>query len=505
MTFSESQSLVSFFCCDTVVLVATVFTVLLLLLTYYFKGRYSNDFPGQISRSPEETSVPRKTTSPERDVSGDVPRRTSGRRRRREDNTASPRSPHQQMLPSCPSQVHSVATPIVAPTETDPKAKFRSSSTDVREQTTVSKPVVHIKQSVHSSLSKSDEVLHSTKKSPVSTKSTVESSPMTLAAVPLNSSVPISPKQPVATVTAESAGEWRDVTPRRRERRRSRHSSKQSESGTPVSSVKQNFRPPSEIPVPARAAVDPVVESQAFNTTQPREPFSTSVPRQSCLELDTSSKMEKEMGPHSQMVSLESQTLSNEPDEPDPGKSQGKSSKPTKAKRKRRGVAAPKPDVVPEPNSPHPPSSLSLSTESIGNHQRATPDDSEFEMVDISGHQTVIIPATESDPDNSLGTDWSLAQPIPQTGDIHEFPCLPGTESQFAIVQPSGSDDHLECGQHPLAKCLLSSALNDLVEEDSTANRRDSKLPPEVTTTTDTAHVPTTKTTVKRSKARKAD
>lgn len=204
-------------------------------------------------------------------------------------------------------------------------------------------------------------------------------------------------------------------------------------------------------------------------------------------------------------------SLFQDPDEPDPTKVQGKSSKSAKVRRKRRGAAAPKQDMsIQDSPSPLPPSHLVLSDESSIDHQRATPDDSEFELVDLSNPQAMISSTTESDPDTSLGADWSLDQPVPHTGDTHEFPYLPGTESQFAIVHPSGSDANLECGQHPLARRLLSSALNDLVDGDSISNVRDMRWSPQVSTTettppTETASNPPTKPHVKRSKARKAD
>ncbi|VDP80216.1 unnamed protein product [Echinostoma caproni] len=188
-----------------------------------------------------------------------------------------------------------------------------------------------------------------------------------------------------------------------------------------------------------------------------------------------------------------------------------KPSKSSKTKRKRRGNAG-KPSVVnaeqPSPvsvtSTNSPPLSIDLSVESTTDMQRVTPDDSEFELVEISGHPTVAAAGsvTESDPDGSLGADWSLAQPIPHTGDMHEFPYLPGTESQFAIVHSSGSDTHLECGQHPHARHLLNSALNDPVDDNSTPVSAPGNSANLTETTTVVAPV---KPVVKRSKARKAD
>lgn len=520
MTALESDSLLSFYCCDTVLVIATACTVFLLILSCYLKGKYANR-PTNPGPS-QKTSTSGSTASSVRNTASDEPRRASGKRRRRENSNASPGSLHQRKPPSHQPQVPSSSAAAVAPTRANSNIKCRSSSVEVHELSPTTESGIAKMPPVHSLLSKSNEVLHPLAQSSsrpaersLLAESTVEPSPVTVAAAPLHAPAPACPKQPVVpppVLNANSVSEWRDATPRRRERRRSRHSSKQSETGTPVLSPKQNSPPSNGVAAHRGTPADCLEESLSANTTRLQEsPSTDALPKQTLFHLDTSSEAEEKTKLGSSVVSPQIPIVSNDPDKPDPTEVQGKSSKSAKVKRKRRGATASKQDMsIQDSPSPIPPSNLILSDESSVDHQRATPDDSEFELVDLSTHQAMISSATESDPDTSLGADWSLDQPVPHTGDMHEFPYLPGTESQFAIVHPSGSDANLECGQHPLARRLLSSALNDLVDGYSISDVRDTRLSPQSSTTestspTETTNNPPTKPHVKRSKARKAD
>ncbi|KAA3677654.1 uncharacterized protein DEA37_0004261 [Paragonimus westermani] len=94
-------------------------------------------------------------------------------------------------------------------------------------------------------------------------------------------------------------------------------------------------------------------------------------------------------------------------------------------------------------------------------------DDSEFEVVEIPTMLTSSpepsASVTESDPDlTDLGLDSSsptVAAPSPAS--LAHFPCLPGSENQFACVPLLGVNEVREGGRHPLAGRLLSSALTE--------------------------------------------
>ncbi|KAF5405153.1 hypothetical protein PHET_01405 [Paragonimus heterotremus] len=94
-------------------------------------------------------------------------------------------------------------------------------------------------------------------------------------------------------------------------------------------------------------------------------------------------------------------------------------------------------------------------------------DDSEFEVIEIptmmtsSPEQSASV--TESDPDlTDLGLDSSPPTVVaPSPASLTHFPCLPGSENQFACVPVCGVDEVREGGRHPLSGRLLSSALTE--------------------------------------------
>ncbi|KAF6776975.1 hypothetical protein AHF37_03545 [Paragonimus kellicotti] len=94
-------------------------------------------------------------------------------------------------------------------------------------------------------------------------------------------------------------------------------------------------------------------------------------------------------------------------------------------------------------------------------------DDSEFEVIEIPTMMTSSpepsASVTESDPDlTDLGLDSSSPTVVaPSPASLAHFPCLPGSENQFACVPVCGVDEVREGGRHPLAGRLLSSALTE--------------------------------------------
>ncbi|KAF7260180.1 hypothetical protein EG68_03463 [Paragonimus skrjabini miyazakii] len=95
-------------------------------------------------------------------------------------------------------------------------------------------------------------------------------------------------------------------------------------------------------------------------------------------------------------------------------------------------------------------------------------DDSEFEVIEIPTMMTSSpepsASVTESDPDlTDLGLDSSSPTVVaPSPASLAHFPCLPGSENQFACVPVCGVDEVREGGRHPLAGRLLSSALTEI-------------------------------------------
>ncbi|VDP83846.1 unnamed protein product, partial [Echinostoma caproni] len=220
-----------------------------------------------------------------RNGAGDGPRRSSGRRRRREECSTTPSFPDSHTSPLNIPPIRPAIAPVVESFRQGLKSKTRSPSVEIHEQLKPPEPVIRSRPASSSRSFVWDERAHPAgqssdldSKNPVPVEQTIAPSLPNLTDDSSTNLVPIDPKAldvssvPAATEdNTEETDEWRDVTPRRRERRRSRHSSKQSESGTPISLAKRMS--PSPAPSATAAASTPSEVTSTDRDQPPPQPL----------------------------------------------------------------------------------------------------------------------------------------------------------------------------------------------------------------------------------------